>query len=56
MDKLIRHWPATLAAALLIALGAAQLAIFNTEPMPAAELDARLAQLHQMRGIAGAGK
>ncbi|WP_187147190.1 hypothetical protein [Thiobacillus denitrificans] len=56
MDKLIRHWPAALAAALLIAFGAVQLAIFNTEPMAAAELDARLAQLQQMRAIAGAGK
>ncbi|MHB1351735.1 MAG: hypothetical protein ACYCWA_00305 [Thiobacillus sp.] len=50
MEKLIRHWPAaTLAAALLLALLAAQVSIFNTEPMPPGELDARLAQLQAAR-------
>lgn len=52
-----QHWPAvTLTAALLLALGAAQIAIFNTPPMPTGELDARLAQLHQWQATAGDGK
>lgn len=50
MDKLKHHWPAVaLTAALLLALLAAQVSIFNTEPMPAAELDARLAELQNAR-------
>lgn len=54
MDKLKQHLPAaTLTAALLLALGAAQIAIFNTEPMPDGELEARAAQLQQIRALAG---
>lgn len=54
MDKLRQHWPAAaLTAALLLVLAAAQIAIFNTEPIPDAELDARLAELQQARAIAG---
>lgn len=57
MQKLIQHWPAvTLTAALLAALLAAQIAIFNTSPIPAGDLDARLVQLQKMRATTGDSK
>lgn len=53
MEKLKQHGPAaTLTAALLLALLAAQISILNTEPMPAGELDTRLAHLLELREIA----
>jgi hypothetical protein len=53
MDKLRQYWPAlAIAAGLLMLLAAAQIAIYNTKPICAAELDARLAQLQQARETA----
>lgn len=54
MNKLRQHWPAVaVTTALVLALLAAQLAIFNTEPIDAAELDARLVELQRARTLAG---
>lgn len=50
MTILAKHWPAlAVFGALLLALLAAQAAIFNTPPIPAAELDMRLAKLQDAR-------
>lgn len=50
MDKLAKHWPAlAVGAALLLTLLAAQIAIFNTEPMPAGDLESRAAALQAAR-------
>lgn len=47
---LTQHWPAlAVTAALLLALLAAQIAIFNTPPMAAGELESRAAALQAAR-------